>query len=243
MYSVSHTHQPYDVIEVRYSEEPQYFRSTMAMNEVSFYKVRQQQGAPNYHFVVTVQQVIGGRVSLTNSWNECATASCADTDCRNYDAERPCTEFLPDCTCKMELLPCAAGEITGSTQESFFQVTALANTSTTLVEVQLMITFIQPMVTQQPECYALGCGEVRYHDAWRAEINNDQLYRYRIKGVEGRTTMSVRDGLISLPGYPDESHAPGCRQYRVCFFSTFFFLLYFLFFFPFFDSVSLLFLE
>jgi hypothetical protein len=105
VYSISHTHQPHDIIEVRFSTEPQYFRSTMAVNEISYYKAYQQPlTRTDYHFVVEVVYVFGGLVSVHNTWDECKAATCQDTNCRNYDADRPCTEYLLDCTCKMELV-------------------------------------------------------------------------------------------------------------------------------------------
>jgi hypothetical protein len=108
VYSISHTHQPYDIIEIQFSTAPQYFRSTMAVNEISYYKVYQLARAvrDDYHFVVEMVYVFGGTVSIHNTWNECQPASCQDTDCRNYDADRPCTEYLLDCTCKIELVCC-----------------------------------------------------------------------------------------------------------------------------------------
>lgn len=217
VYSISHTHQPHDIIEVRFSTEPQWFRSTMAVNEISYYKVYQQDlKRADYHFVVEIVYVFGGVVSIHNSWDECHAASCQDSNCRDYDAERPCTEYLLDCTCKIELLHCIPGEITKHTPESFFQLKAVSTiVPLTTVEAQIKVTFVEKLLIQRDTvCDILGCADVRYYDTWATKPDAEQLVRFRIRGVEQHTVLQIHDSYVNSPGFPTESHAAPCNVRR-----------------------------
>jgi len=212
--SLSHISEPIEVIDVRFSDKPQYFRATMALLEVNYYKVfHLADKPPNYHFLVTVHEVRGGTVSLANKWHECGPTTCKDSDCSNYDGQRPCTELRDDCSCKMEELPCYPGEI-NPVSEGFFRVTAVQTTAP-VVYVVLKVTFVEPMITHYDPavCDSVYCQGYKYYSPLGRTPGDEELYRYLIRGVALQTELVINDDVIALQGSPSISHAY-CQRKR-----------------------------